>query len=181
MSGSTAVYAPTGSNPVPRDISPWFPGSYGPSTGDECPMDLLIVRRDVGVRASAWPGIRRRLRHARAESVRTPRPRKLRADRPWEWSPHRLITLTTHAGTLVVSGPSWSLLRLGDALTHAGEHAITAADARRTDPVPLYPLTDLVRDGGPVPGDIEFDIYGVTAARTPATPPRTWPDTPCRP
>lgn len=162
VSGSTAIYAPTGSNPVPRDISPWFSAER---TGDERPVDLLVVRRDVGVRAADWPGIRRRLRYGpgrgrgHARSVRAPDARELRSDRPWEWSPDRLITLTTHAGTLVVSGPSWSLLRMGDALTHAGKCEV-AAEAGHTTPVALYPLTDMVRDGGPVRGEVELDVYG---------------------
>ncbi|MEU2870664.1 hypothetical protein ABZ769_15885 [Streptomyces olivoreticuli] len=68
--------------------------------------------------------------------------------------------MTTHAGTLVVSGPSWSLLRMGDALTHAGKCEVTATGVGHTTPVALYPLTDMVRDGGPVRDDVEFDIYG---------------------
>ncbi|MCT9933697.1 hypothetical protein N5079_26125 [Planotetraspora sp. A-T 1434] len=149
----SAVFIPCGANSVPHPMW-WF--------NHQPPMDLVIVRHDVGLPPSAWKAVRMRCRRQTAEirtmttapAVTTGEPEQ------WEWSHERLLCLTTYANTLVVAAPAWSLRHLAGMLTDAGELIASDRDIHRYGEAALTTLTYVIRDGGGVPGGNEFDIYG---------------------
>ncbi|MFI1798773.1 hypothetical protein ACH427_15675 [Streptomyces sp. NPDC020379] len=65
-----------------------------------------------------------------------------------------LLRLAAVSGSAAVYAPTGSSPAPRDiALGFSAETAHATA-------VALYPLTDMVRDGGPVRGEVEFDVYG---------------------
>jgi hypothetical protein len=64
---------------------------------------------------------RSRLRHGRPAVLRAPAARPEKPFRQWDWSSRRLLKRTEHASTLIVGGPPWSLLALGDTITRAAD------------------------------------------------------------
>lgn len=125
--------------------------------GHARPVDLLVVRRDVGLRPSAWPAVRRALRRSTARPGRftTPPARADEVWRRWEWTgPHR-IALAEHASTLVVSSTGRSLHRLGDVLTEAGELVAADRDVHRHGHAHLTGLRTVFTEP-----DVALDVYG---------------------
>lgn len=125
--------------------------------GAALPVDVLVVRRDVGLRPSAWPEVRQALRRstARPGAVRTPPARVDEVWREWEWTgPHR-IALTEHAATLVVSSTGRSLHRLGDLFTEAGELLAAERDIHRHGHAHLTGMRRVFTDP-----DVALDVYG---------------------
>jgi hypothetical protein len=125
--------------------------------GDARPVDLLVVRRDVGLRPSAWPAVRRALRRSTARPARfgTPPARVGEVWHAWEWTgPHR-ITLAEHACTLVVSGTGRSLHRLGDVVTEAGELVAVERDVHRHGHAHLTGVRGVFTEP-----DVSLDVYG---------------------
>lgn len=154
ISGHSAIHLPLAANALPADVAWWF-------RDGEHPVDLLIVRSDIGLRPSAWPSIRRRIHkgqtHRRPLTARTPVPRPVRITKPWE--PGTQVSLTTHATTLVMSGPASSLHLVADTVTAAGEWLAGDRHIHRHGQAILSTLTPLVRDGN-AGRPTELDIYG---------------------
>ncbi|MER5261334.1 hypothetical protein ABTZ99_04515 [Actinosynnema sp. NPDC002837] len=121
------------------------------------PVDLLVVRRDVGLRPSGWPEVRRALRRATARPARFTTP-PARTDEEWrdrEWTGSHRITLAEHAATLVVSSTSRSLLRLGDLFTEAGELVAADREVHRHGHAHLTGLRRVFAEP-----DVALDVYG---------------------
>lgn len=112
VSPHSLVHLPTG-GPRPRGV-PW----YGPPDRS---VDLVIMRRDLGMRPSAWPGVRRRLPAGRPITLRPPAARTDSVHDPFPPGDDDGLDLTEHARTLLVRGPARMLLRAGDELSWAGE------------------------------------------------------------
>ncbi|NUT48240.1 MAG: hypothetical protein HOV94_13165 [Saccharothrix sp.] len=147
-SGHSALFVPARDN-EPRDE--WW-------QADRPPVDLLVVRHDVGLRPSGWPAVRRALRRstARPGVMRTPPARVGEVWREWEWTgPHRL-GLTEHAATLVVAGTGRSLHRLGDLLTEAGELLAADRDVHRHGHAHLTGMRRVFSDP-----EVSLDVYGL--------------------
>ncbi|WP_370941854.1 hypothetical protein AB5J62_22360 [Amycolatopsis sp. cg5] len=147
----SAVHVPLRKNDLADEIAYWF--------RDVEPVDLLIIRKDIGLRPSAWPelraGFRRRASEARPLTLRTPEPR----------APHYIqddrISLTEHAGTLMISGPASALHQVGDVMTEAGELIASNRDIHQWGHAILSSLTWILRGDGGAPQGTEFDIYGL--------------------
>jgi hypothetical protein len=125
--------------------------------GDARPVDLLVVRRDVGLRPSGWPGVRRALRRSTARPGRftTPPARTDEVWREWEWTGSHRITLAEHASTLVVSSTGRSLHRLGDLFTEAGELVAADREIHRHGHAHLTGLRTVFTEP-----DVALDVYG---------------------
>jgi hypothetical protein len=148
VSAHSIVHIPCGSNPNP--YAGWCDASS--------PVDLVIVRSDTALRPSAWKAVRSQLRHSRPAVLQAPQARPQKPYRHWEWSEQRLIRMTEHAATLVVSAPAWSLLDLGDTVTEAGEQVANSRDIHRHGQAHLVGLAGVLSGGGSNPH--EFDIVG---------------------
>jgi hypothetical protein len=151
----SAVHIPCGQNqPVP-EVS-WF---YHQGC---TPLDLLLLRRDTGLRPSDWRAVRSRTvrgRHpGRPLTVRTPAARPPAPWREWEWPRTELIQLTEQSGTLILSGPPRALLEAGDEVTWAGEAVARDRDIHRHGFTHLTDISALLRDGGSNADELELNI-----------------------
>ncbi|MGW0522651.1 hypothetical protein [Crossiella sp. NPDC003009] len=155
ISPHSAVHVPARANEILGDLEHWFTGHR--------PLDLLIARRDAGLRASAWPGLRasarRRAGTARRHTADTPAPRPPVDLWSREWTPPRRLTLAEHAETLVVTAASWSLHQVGDQLTVAGEAIATNKDVHRLGQALLATFTPVLHGGGGAADKLELDVY----------------------
>ncbi|MGO1053761.1 hypothetical protein [Crossiella sp. CA198] len=155
ISPHSAVHVPLRANPLPEHDWFWFHGHR--------PKDLLIARRDAGLRASAWPELRtstrRRATQAARQTAVTPaaRPDPDRWSR--DWTADRRLVLSEHAETLLITAPAWSLHQVGDVFSEAGEAVATHRDIHRDGFALLSSLTPLLRGGGGSPDQLEIDIY----------------------
>lgn len=113
--------------------------------------DLVVVRRDAGLRPSAWPEVRAEVRRSRARpaATRTPAPRPPRAETS------ERVVLTEYAATAFLVGDARSLFLVGDTLTRAGEALASSRWVHRRGVAHLDGLTSAF--GGP---DDELDIVG---------------------
>ncbi|GAA2414253.1 hypothetical protein GCM10010191_25210 [Actinomadura vinacea] len=145
ISPRSLVHLPVG-GPRPEAV-PW----YGPP---ERSADLVIMRSDLGLRPSAWPGVRRRLPGGRPVTLRPPPPRDPHGE------PRGGLGLAEPGRALLVSGPAALLLHVGDVLNAAGEWIASDRDVRRQGWSLLASLTGLLRDGGPAPQHPELDVVG---------------------
>ncbi|WP_344618558.1 hypothetical protein [Dactylosporangium salmoneum] len=126
VSPHSAVFLPLRANPPSPSVACWA------DTPDLA--DLLVVRRDIPLRPSAWPAIRARLRHGPGHgaltTMVTPAPRRPadHRDRPWarEW-----LSVAEHAHTVVLSGSARALHEAGDELTLCGNEVAVNRDIRR--------------------------------------------------
>ncbi|MFC5749997.1 hypothetical protein [Actinomadura rugatobispora] len=149
ISPRSLVHLPVG-GARPEGI-PW----YGPPEGS---ADLVIVRSDLGLRPSAWPGVRRRLPAGRPVTLRPPPPRDPADGRPGP--PHGGLALAEPGRALLVSGPAALLLHTGDVISAAGEWIASDRDVHRHGWSLVDSLTGLLRDGGPAPRHPELDVVG---------------------
>jgi hypothetical protein len=126
--------------------------------GSPSPVDLVIVRSDAGLRPSAWKAVRGQLRHGRPAVFQAPEARPEKPYRQWEWTGHRVIRMSEHAATLILTAPARSLLDLGDTVTEAGELIAGSRDIHRHGQAYLIGLTGMLSGGGS--NSHEFDIVG---------------------
>jgi hypothetical protein len=154
ISPHSAVFLPLRAN-VPSE----FAASWGRDSGL---ADLLVVRRDVPLRASAWPAIRARLHHGahpgRAATMHAPAPREPDPEQPWDWPRHRL-SVAEYAGTVIFSATSRGLHEAGDELTWCGNAVAVNIDIHRFGgPAALSQFAGGVWHTGRPEDDWECDI-----------------------
>jgi hypothetical protein len=96
--------------------------------------DLLVLRRDVGLRPSAWPGIRAGLRRGphpgSPATVVAPAPRPRSGGQSWEWR-LRHLEVAEYAETVLLTGGSRDLFEAGDELTRCGDRVAVDSEIRR--------------------------------------------------
>ncbi|MEU1496279.1 hypothetical protein [Streptomyces sp. NPDC005732] len=157
FSPHTVVYVPLRRS-VPRQYAPGVP------------VDLVLAHRSPGLRASAWPGLRRRLRAGTPLTVRTDERRvaaraaawearwEQRWDRPEAWD---RIAPAVHAGTLLLLGARDSFAAAATRLEAAAGHGPLgrrAAEGRDVLVASLTPHLSL-REGDRTELDIGFQAY----------------------
>lgn len=124
VSPHSAVYLPLRANDPDCESA----ASWGRNQGL---ADLVLVRRDVPLPPSAWPGIRDRLRRATGTpaTMHTPAPRPQSSEeRSWKKS---TLSAAEHAATVFLSGPARVLLEAGDEITWCGEQVAGDPDIHR--------------------------------------------------
>ncbi len=150
ISPHSVVHVPAG-GPRPCGV-PW----YGPS---ETSVDLVVMRRDVGMRASAWSGIRRSLAGGRPVTLRPPQARPVLTYEPLPPGTDGLV-LAEHGRTLLVSGPAPALLRAGDVISAVGEAIASDRHVHRRGYAHLGALTPLLREPGTTRRGLELLVMG---------------------
>ncbi|GAA3843287.1 hypothetical protein GCM10022243_07190 [Saccharothrix violaceirubra] len=121
--------------------------------GPQC--DLLFVRQETGMPASAWPEIRTGMRRRRSSA----RPLTARLSDEWddsvrrEWHPRP--RWSEHADTMIFTGDAGGLHALARCVTEAGDLLADDRSIHRFGLSALLGLTGLF--GG---DDHEFDVYG---------------------
>ncbi|MEU7614341.1 hypothetical protein [Micromonospora sp. NPDC049204] len=117
VSPHSAVFLPLRMN-EPSDTAASWRDSQGLA-------DLLIVRRDVPLRPSAWPTIRATLRRGPGAPATMSAPAPRPPAGPTYNPALQALFVAEHAHTLVMSGTSTALHEAGDELTWCGNEVAT--------------------------------------------------------
>ncbi|ONM46381.1 hypothetical protein B0T44_25425 [Nocardia donostiensis] len=119
----------------------------------------MIMRRDVGMRASAWPDVRRHLAGDHPATLRPPSARTAHLYEPLLFDTDGLV-LAEHGRTLLISGPASMLLRAGDVISAAGEAVASDQHVHKRGYAHIGALTSLLRESATSTRGLEMMVMG---------------------